>query len=171
MAAAIPLVVSTLVSTGGALYAQKSAENAANAQSEHNQNLLKRKKETQRAALAENSTRQQANKRRYLAKIRAQQAASGFNIDSGTPLAVFGEIESRLDEDINESTSRALDAIGNTDNQMKGLQFGDEQREIAGNVNRVGIGVKSVSDFSTGYSDNYQRYGSDPFGILKKQNA
>ena len=168
MASAAVLIVSTLVSAGTALNAQKSAEEAANAQSQSQQNLLERRAEDQRQALVENSKRQQDNKQRRLAQLRASQAASGFDTTSGTSLAIFGDIEGRLDEDIDESISRGLDAIGTLDNQRDSLAFSDDLRADAGGAQRLGIGINAATGFVSGARSNFQRTGNgpNPFGIF-----
>lgn len=160
------LIVGTLVSTTAGIHAQKSAENAANAQSKSQQNLLERRKEDQRQALVENSKRQQRNKERQLAQVRASQAASGFNTESGTSLAIFGEIETRIDENINEQTSRALDGLGQLQSQKDQLAFGDELRSQAGSTQRLAVGIQGATQFASGYTSNYDRTGSDVFGIF-----
>lgn len=163
--ASIFLIVSALASTGAAMYAQKSAENAADAQSKADQDFLDRKRENQRQALIENSKRSQRNKERQLARVAMAQASSGFRTNSGTPLAVFGDIESRLDDEINESTSRALDAIGNTANRIKNLRFGDKLRAYTGKAERMAIGVKGATDYASAYAGNYDRSGQDPWSV------
>ena len=160
------LIVGTLVSVGTGLHAQKSAENAAQAQSKSQQNLLERRKEDQRQALVENSKRQQRNKERQLAQVRASQAASGLNTQSGTSLAIFGDIESVLDENINEQTSRALDGLGQLESQRDQLAFGDELRADAGATQRLSIGIQGATQFASGYASNHDRTGSDPFNIF-----
>lgn len=167
MASAAILGISTLVSAGAGLYSQKSAENAADAQSKSQQNLLDRRGEDQRVALTENSKRLQRNKLRQLAQVRVAQASSGFNTDGGTPLAVFGDLESQYDDQIDESTNRALDAIGNINMQRESLQFSDKLRSQAGGINRMAIGVNAATSFGAGYKDNYDRSKSDPFNIFK----
>ena len=168
MASAGILIATTLLSAGAGYMQQKSAKDAAEAQSESEQNFLDRKLENQRVALTENSKRQQRNKQRYLAQVRAQQAASGFNTSSGTPLAIFGDIESSLDDQINEATSQALDAIGTTQNQKKNLQFGDKLRDSAHTTNMWALGIKTATSFAGGYTQNYDRTRSDVFGVFKK---
>ena len=162
------LVGSTILSTGASLVAQKSAQNAADAQSESQQNLLQRRAEDQKQALSENARRQLENKQRQLARLRLAQAASGFKTDTGTPLAIFGDIESTLDQGIEEQTSQALAAYQYTRSQQTNLAYGDELRRQAGRVNRMAIGVQGVTQFVGGYQDNYERYKSDPFGIFKE---
>ena len=163
------LVASTLLSTGASVYAQSSAKNAADAQSEHQQNVLKNRQDAQRNALVENTDRLQARKLRAMAQLRANQAASGFNTTSGTPLAVFGEMESRFDDEINESTNQALDAIGRIRSQQSGLRYGDRARSSAFGTNMIATGIGALTDFGTGYGANYDRSGSDPFGVFKKK--
>lgn len=165
MATAV-LIGTTLLSTGAGMYAQKSAQNAADAASENQQNLLARRAANQRQALVENTSRQQANKARQMARLRVAQAASGFVTGAGTPLAILGDMESRMDEQINETTNRALDAIGNNQNQISNLQFGDRVRTQAGGIERMAIGVQGATQFGSGYASNYDRYGSDPFSIF-----
>lgn len=160
------LVIGTLVSTGAGVYAQSAAKNAADAQSESQQNLLARREENQRVALSENSKRQQANKLRQLAQLRVAQAASGFRTDSGTPLAIFGDIETRIDEQINEQTSRALDAVGTIQSQRANLAFGDQLRSDAFGTNLLATGIQGASKYGSGYGRNYDRTGSDPFSIF-----
>jgi hypothetical protein len=162
------LIASTVASTGGALYAQKQAKDAADAQSEQQQGVLQRRQEAQRNALAENTDRMQARKLRAMAQLRASQAASGFNTGAGTPLAVFGEIESRFDDEINESTSQALDAIGRIRSQRSSLEYGDRARSSAFGVNMAATGIRGATSFAAGYGANYDRTKYDPFGVFKK---
>lgn len=163
-----PFTVMAVISSVVGFAAKKQAQAAANAQSKNQQNHLERAKENQRQALVENSKRQQQNKERQLAQIRVGQAASGFNTDGGTPLSIFGDIETRMDEQINEQMSSALDAIGNTESQIKNLQFGDKIRSAADKMDMVAFGVESAAKFGSGYTANYDRTGSDPFGVFSK---
>ena len=163
--ASIFLIVSALASTGASMYAQKAGEDAANAQSKSQQNLLERKQSNQRQALVENTKRLARNKERQLAMVRLSQSASGFNTNAGTPLAVFGDIESGLDDEINETTSRALDAIGTTKSQAQNLRTGDKWRAHAGGIERMAIGVEGVSNYASAYAGNYDRSGQDPWSV------
>ncbi len=160
------LIASTLLSAGAGVVAQKSAQNAADAASESQQNFLDRKTEDERQALTENSKRQQRNKQRYLANLRANQAASGFNTTAGTPLAMFGEIESRIDDEIDESTNRALDSLSRIQSQKSNIAFGDKIRGAAAKTNMMALGVKSLTNYGAGYAETNERYGADPFGIF-----
>lgn len=165
------LIASTVASAGVGVASQISAKNAADAQSEANQDLLDRRQQNERQAMVENSKRQQANKNRYLAQLRAQQAANGGNTQAGTPLAVFGDIENRYDEEINEATNRALDSLGQIESQKQNLRFGDRQRSAAMPLNMAAIGIGAATKFASGYGANYDRFGkkADPFGIFKNQ--
>lgn len=164
------LVGSTILSTGASLVAQNSAQNAADAQSENQQNLLQRRAEDQKQALSENSRRQLENQRRQLARLRLAQAASGFNTDTGTPLAIFGDIENTMDDQIEEQTNQALAAYQYTRSQQANLAYGDQLRSQAGAVNRLAIGVQGLTNFASGYEDNWDRHGSDPFGIFSNSS-
>jgi hypothetical protein len=161
-------MILALASAGAGFSAQKQAEDAADAQSKSQQNLLERREEDQRQAMVENSKRLQGNKMRQLAQVRASQAASGFNTSSGTPLAVFGEIGTRMDDEINEQTNRALDAIGEIQNQSKNLAFNDTLRASAGGIQRMTLGVNAAASYGSTYKSDYKRSGTDPFGIFKK---
>ena len=161
------LIVSSLVSAGSGLIAQKSAENAANAQSENAAALLKRKEGNARNALVENTKRDQRNKQRQMAQIRLAQSGSGANTTTGTPLVIFGDMENAIDDQINEGTSQALDAIGSLKSQQDNLAYGDQQRKQAGKIARMGIGVNAATDFAGGLSDINQNYGTNPFGLFK----
>ena len=162
------LVISTLLSTTAGVVAQKSAKNAADAQSKSKQNFLERQQSDQREALVENSKRQQRNKQRQLAQLRASQAASGFNTEVGTPLAIFGDIETSLDERINDQTNQALDAISRTKSQINNLKFSDKLRDSAFKTDMLSTGVNAVTGFGQGYASNYDRTGQDPFKIFGK---
>lgn len=162
-------MASTIASTVAGIGSQVAASSAANAASENQQNILDRKQENQRQALIENTKRLQANKTRQLAQLRVSQAASGFREGSGTALAIFGDVESRIDEEINENTNRALDALGSIANQKKNLQFGDKVRKSAGRINVVSTLIGGATKYGQGYGANYDRTGSDPFGIYKKK--
>lgn len=159
-------ILSSVVGLGTSLYAQSAANNAAEAAANSQTNALNRQKENQRQTLIENSKRQLRNKERQLAQLRASQAASGFNTSSGTPLAIFGDIESRLDEQINEGTSQALDAIGNTQNQINNVAYGEDLRRQASGVNTAAIFVGAATKFGSGYASNYDRTGNDPFSVF-----
>jgi hypothetical protein len=161
------LIISSLVSAGGGLIAQKSAENAAKAQSDYQKNLLARKEGNSREALKENTKRDLRNKSRQLAQIRLAQAGSGVNTTTGTPLAVFGEMENAIDDRINEGTNLALDAIGDLKQEQENLRYGDKQRKAAGKIDRMSLGIKAATSFSGGLSDVNDRYGSNPFGLFK----
>jgi hypothetical protein len=161
------LIISSLVSAGGGLIAQKSAENAAKAQSDYQKNLLARREGNSREALKENTKRDLRNKSRQLAQIRLAQAGSGVNTTTGTPLAVFGDMENAIDERTNESTSLALDAIGNLKQEQENLRYGDKQRKAAGKIDRMSLGIKAATGFAGGLSGVNDRYGSNPFGLFK----
>tara|TARA_R110000850_G_C9996151_1_gene468198 strand:- start:31770 stop:32294 length:525 start_codon:yes stop_codon:yes gene_type:complete len=165
------MVASAVLSTGATVYSQKAAKDSADAASEHQQNVLDRRHDSQRNAMVENSKRLQARKLRSLAQLRAQQAASGFNTDSGTPLAVFGEIESRFDDEIEESTNQALDALTRTRSQQAGLAFGDSARSSAFGPQMVATGIGALANFGSAYGANYDRTKQDPFGVFKKKKG
>lgn len=162
------LVVSSIVSAGTGFVAQKSAKDAADAQSQSSQNLLERNQENQRQALVENSKRLQRNKDRQLAQLRVSQAAGGFNTTSGTPLSLFGQIETRIDEQVDEQTSQALDAIGRTQAQRDSLAFSDSVRDSSHSSNQLASGVKGAVGFVSSYGQNYRRTGRgiNPFGVF-----
>tara|TARA_R110000772_G_scaffold55100_5_gene125721 strand:+ start:252 stop:890 length:639 start_codon:yes stop_codon:yes gene_type:complete len=159
---------SSIVGTGASVYSQIAAKDAADASSENQQQVLKQRQDNQRNALLENSDRLQARKMRAMAQVRASQAASGFNTGSGTSLAVFGEIESRFDDEINESTNQALDAIYKTRSQAAGLKFGDRARSSAFGVQLAATGIQGATNFASAYGANYDRSKQDPFGVFKK---
>lgn len=161
------MAISSVVSTVAGIGAQVSAQSAADAASENQQNILDRKEESQRQALTENTKRLQANKTRQLAQLRASQAAGGFSENSGTSVAVFGDIESRVDEEINENTNRALDMLGQINNQRANLKFGDKVRKTAGRFQMATTLIGGATDFASGYSANYDRTKKDPFNIYK----
>lgn len=164
--ASIFLAIAAISSAGAGIYAQKSAEDAANAQSKSQQDLLERKQSNQRQALIENTKRQARNKERQMAMVRLAQSASGFKTNSGTPLAVFGDIESGLDDEINETTSRALDAIGTSKSQIQNLRTGDKWRAHAGSIQRMAIGVEAATNYASAYGDNFDRSGQDPWSVF-----
>ena len=103
-----------------------------------------------------------------MAQVRASQAAGGFSQTSGTPLAVFGEIESRLDEQINEQTNRALDALSSIKSQRDNLAYSDSLRDSAYSTNLLATGIAGVASYAVGYKKDYQASGDDPFGIFPK---
>ena len=160
------LLATTLISTGATVIAQQSAKDAADAQSQSQQDALERSNENNRQALIENSRRQRRNKQRQLAQVRASQSASGFNTQGGTQLAIFGDIESRLDEQLNEQTSQALDVIGNRNSQISNLQFADGVRQSSFNTNLLSTGIQAGTSFGSGLRNNFNRTGDNPFGIF-----
>ena len=161
------MAISSVVSTVAGIGAQVSAQSAADASSKNQQNILDRRKEAERNKLNENSERLQSNKQRRLAQLKVEQAAGGFSTGSGTTLAVFGDIESRLDDEIDESTNQGLDIIGQINNQKANLKFGDKVRKTAGKFKMATTLINGATQFGSGYASNYDRTGKDPFNIYK----
>ncbi len=172
MATVAIAAVGTIVSVVAQSRAKDAAEQSANAQAAHQQALLARQESNQRVALRENVKRQESNKVRQLAQLRVTQAAGGFNTTNGTQLAIFGDIETRLDEQVNEQISQGLDAIGDTRNQSEAIGF---TNQVQNSVRDAEFGANVFSTVAEGASDvfgaakknfNATGKGANPFGIF-----
>jgi len=166
MAFAALAVGATVFQTVTSLQAQKHAQKSAQAQAQYEEKLLTRRAESERSALRENASRRIQERERTLAEVRAANAASGVAM-SGTQLAVFGQIGSRINDQIDEATNQSLDRIQMYGEQVKMSQFQTQQQKVAGKIDRtstiIGGVVKSAS---RGY-DAYQTFGNkSPFSLF-----
>jgi len=165
--AAAPLIA-PIVSGMASAYGIDQAKQSAKVEAKNRQNVLARRQEDERNALRENTRRRLDEKKRHLAKVRVQNATSGF-ANSGTQLAVFGEIESRLDESINEATSRSMASINKYGQQIKLSKHSAKIQNKAFRTAQIGNVIKTGTKAAGAYSNNYDRSGYDPFSIYKKQ--
>jgi hypothetical protein len=166
--ATIALVGSTLLSTGAAIFGAQQSKLAGQAEAKTREQLLKRKQLDAREAHKINTKRRLEERQRHLSKVRVQNAATGI-ANSGSQLAVFGEIESRLDESIDEATSRTMGTISNYGHQIEQSKFMTGLNNRAANLSMVSAGIRGVTGLAKGLSSNYDRSGKgvDPFSIFK----
>lgn len=165
MASAGFAIASLVISAATTAYSIDQSKKSAEAAAETRENLLMRRRTDERNALRENTKRRLDDKKRYLSKLRVAQAASGMS-NSGTQLEVFGEIESRLDEQTNEATSQAFSRITNIDSQIANNKFALGQQKAAANMQFVSL---AANTFSQGYQMNaahQDRYGKSMFSIF-----
>lgn len=158
-------LASAAISTGAAMYAQDQSTKAANAESKYREQLLTRRAGSEREALRENSRRRMIDRDRQLSEIRARQAAAGF-ANSGTQLAVFGEIRSRMDDEIDSATNQGLNQLANYSDQISMSKFATSQRNAAHSTNMLSTAVQGATGAASGYRDNYRHTGQDPFSIF-----
>lgn len=163
---AVPLAIgATLFQTGVSMYSQNKAAQAADAQAKHEQQLLANRRDAERDALKKNTSKMLSDKRRKMAEVHAQQAARGF-ARSGTQLAVFGEIDDRLDEQIEATTNQALDRVAQYGNQIAMSKFDQKQRKSAAKMDMFSTALGgAVSAGFRGYQTK-QKYGDQPFKIF-----
>lgn len=154
-----------VVSTGAALYAQKASSVASKAEAKYQQQLLQKKANAERATLSENTRRQLIERQRQLSQVRVNNAASGFD-STGTQLAVFGEIESRLDDRINQGVTQGFNQISSYYDQLRMSQFSETQRKKSELPSYLATGIKGVTSFVADLKSDYDRYGSDAFDVL-----
>jgi len=160
-------IASTVLSTGMGLYQQRQAGEAAKAEAGYQTALLNRKAESERDAMRENTRRQLIEKERQLAEVRVNNAARGFS-PSGTQLAVLGEIESRLDDRVNQSANQALGQIASYNDQRRMVAFSESQRKAAAPYAMAGTLIGGATKLASGMKQDYERYGerANPFGIF-----
>ena len=98
---------------------------------------------------AENARRKQGENRRILAALRAESAASGFQM-TGTPLAVFGDTAMQLERDI-------LDMSFEAENRRRNILTGAENRtweaeqQASGIINSgIGSALGTAASGTTG---------------------
>ena len=160
-------IATLALSAATTAYQIDHSKKAANAAAKTRENLLERRKTDERNVLRENTRRRLENKKRYLSKLRVQQAASGFT-NSGTQLAVFGEIESRLDEGIDEATSQAFSRLNNYDSQIANSKFSNKLSNSASNLQFMALAANTATSAYTSYKGDVDRYGKDNvFSIFK----
>lgn len=157
-------IASIVISAAATAYGIEQSKAAAEAEAKTRENLLERRQADARNALRENTRRRLEEKKRRLARIRVQNAASGLT-NSGTQLAVFGEIESRLDEGIDEATSRGMGTIGNYAHQIELSKFQTRINAKTAQSQHIANVGQSVRKYAKSYASNYDRTGSDPFSI------
>lgn len=155
-----------LIGMAAGAYSIDASKKAAGVEAEVREDHLKRKQEDARNALRENTKRRLQEKKRRLARVRVQNAASGM-ANSGTQLAVFGEIESRLDEGIDEATSRSMGVISNYQSQIDNSKFQTSLNAKAAGTAQFANVIQGVGKGVTAYAGNYDRTGQDPFNIYK----
>tara|TARA_R110000868_G_scaffold124963_5_gene330206 strand:+ start:1017 stop:1529 length:513 start_codon:yes stop_codon:yes gene_type:complete len=160
-------LISTALSAGMGLAQQRQAGQAAKAEAGYQTGLLTRKAESERDVLRENSRRQLIEKERQLAEVRVSNAARGF-ANSGTQLAVFGDIGSRLDDRINQSASQAMGQVASYNEQKRMIAFGETQRKAAVPLQTAGILVGAAVKQYAGMKSDYNTFGdkANPFGIF-----
>lgn len=158
-------LASAAISTGGTMYAQKQASRAADAEANYREGILARRATDERNALRENTKRRFAERQRRLAEVRARQAASGF-AESGTQLVVFGEFQSRLDEEIEEATNQGIDRVASHNEQIRMSQFATGQRKSAERINQYSTLMQGATAAGSGYYSNYRQTGGDPFSLF-----
>lgn len=145
--------------------AQRHALAASKAEAQYRESLLERKATDERNATRENARRRLMDRERVLSELRTRQAASGF-ANSGTPLNVFGEFRSRLDEEIDEATTQGLDRVANYREQIKMSKWQMDQKKAAAKMNMFGTIVQGVTSLASSYRSNQQQTGQDAFGIF-----
>lgn len=163
--ATVATVATLVISAATSAYQINHAKKSAQAAGETRENLLKRKQTDERNTLRENTNRRLDDKKRYLKKLRVQQAASGF-VNSGTQLEVFGEIENRLDEGIDEATSQGFTRLNNYDAQIANSQFATQQSNASANLQFAALGVNTAVAGVKGYRDDVDRNGKSAFSIF-----
>ncbi len=137
----------TAAQTGLSIVSQIQASKAAKAESKYRVQQLNAKQAAERKAMETNAGRMIDERQRAMAAVRAQQAASGFQTGTGTQLAVFGEIGSRYDEQIDEATNRSLDQIASYRESARMERFTQKQENKAA---LIGMGTTLLSGVATG---------------------
>tara|TARA_R110000764_G_scaffold16146_3_gene45367 strand:- start:1882 stop:2382 length:501 start_codon:yes stop_codon:yes gene_type:complete len=165
--ASIPIAAYAILTTAASTaYGINQSKQAAKVEHKNRENTLARRQENERNALRENTKRRLEEKKRRLSRIRVQNAASGLT-NSGTQLAVFGEVESRLDEGIDEATSKSMGRINDYSHQIELSKFSTQMKVQAANTSqytnlvktgvRLGAAKKAAEDNGT-YKDPFSIY-------------
>lgn len=167
-APAIPYLLTAATvgfTTYASIQAQKSASYAADAEADYREKLLARKATDEKNALRENSRIRLLERQRAMAELRVSQAASGMAF-SGTALAVFGEIGSRYDDQINEATNQGLDRIASYNHQIQVSKWSTDMRHSAEKLERrntlIGGGIKLASGMASTYKTFGTSFGKKP---------
>ena len=162
----LTLTAVALVSGGMKMRAQRQAGKAAEAEAESRQALLARRSSDTRNSMRENSRRMREDKARAMAAVRVQQAQAGFG-ETGTPLAVFGEIGSRYDEQIESVTDRSLNQLSDFAAQRQMIGFAEKQNKKSRKMSLLATGISTVAGAGFGYHTGFRETGKDPFNIFK----
>lgn len=165
MASAGFAIASLVISAATSAYSINQSQKSAEAAAETRENLLNRRRTDERNTLRENTKRRLEDKKRYLSKVRVANAASGM-ANSGTQLAVFGEIESRLDDQTNAATDEAFSSIASIDSQIANNQFALEQKKAATNLQYMSLAVSTATSGYKANAEHKDKYGSSLFSIF-----
>lgn len=158
-AAAIATVAIGAAAAAQQSKAQRQAAKATEEASEYNARIQQRKADSQARVAKINRRRQLDDKDRYLASVRASQAASGFLTGTGSLLSMYSDIGNRLDERINDYTERALSEEQYTRSKAEMGLFEGEQSAAAQRMAATGTLLSGVS--RSAYS-GYSMYMNQP---------
>lgn len=153
-ALAIAGAVGKAVGTGLDYIGQRNQAKAARAMGQYNARLAEQNAQNAEAEGAEAAHRQRIEKRRALADINAQTAASGAVME-GTPLTVLGETGKMFDVDIADMTRRAQIQAQQLRNEgALALWQGNEQSRglKLGSIGTLFDGVGSLGQQAIGYA-------------------
>lgn len=114
------------------------AGQAANQQAKYNAAMQERQAGDERERLKVNSSRMLDDKRREMARMELYFHNSGASATSGTPLAVLGEVSSRLDEQIEDFATRSLAGISRLEDSARITRWSGKQAARAGVVSGFG---------------------------------
>jgi hypothetical protein len=108
-----------LAGTAAETSAQLSAAKAQEAAGKYEADLLTTQAENDTESRIENTRRIKDDKARQLSRVKVIQASSGTLSGVGTNSLVFDDIESRLEEGVENFSRTALAHIGRTENAAK----------------------------------------------------
>lgn len=147
----------------------KYANAAAEAEYTARKQLLERKQTDERNALKDNTRRRFENKDRRMAELRQAGAMSG-SAESGTQLAMLGEIGNRLDDEIDQGTNMALDRLSSYREQIKLDRWSTDNRinqnNFDGKMNAWSTIIGGVAKGAGQSYDMFRETGKSPFSIF-----
>ena len=161
-------IASTVVGTAASFYATDQSKKAAEAEASYRQSLLKNQRVEEKTTLKENTRRRLQERDRQLSELRVLQASRGF-APSGTQLAVLGETQNRMDEEIDDLTNQGMGRIRQYGEQIRMSKFGAAQASQAADIQQFSNLLGGVTSGASSYASNYRNYGegADVFNIFK----
>ena len=154
MGAELALLAVSLIGTGVAYYGQTQQAKAAEETAEYNADMLRRQGRGDSEIAASNMRRQAKENARFMASVRAEQAKSGFSL-AGTPLAVLGDMQTELDQQLSDSSFKSAQRQQQLREQAKMVSFEGAALSSAQNTQAVAslagglasTGVKAADSF------------------------
>ena len=138
---------SSAVGTGLSVYGGIQQAKAIRAQTDYNQRVAEEQARTVREDSSENRRRMREDKRRHMSRARARFASLGLDEQSGTPLEMYGETASVLEQQIADEFVASERRATALENQASLTAYEGRSRETGAKIgaySSLGAGLGSL---------------------------